>query len=155
MRAAMTCYLLYTAVDWPGTRTSFITCCFLALESTGATMRKARLRLLGCLIGGLLGFLSILCLISHMETIVSLALLTAAVSALAGWVAAGSQRIACAGLQIAFAFYLSIFQGFAPATGFDVIRDRIAGIVLGIFVLALVYRYLWPDAVQASTEATD
>jgi multidrug resistance protein MdtO len=64
---------------------------------------------------------------------------------LAERIAAGSQRIAYAGLQIAFAFYLAIFQGFAPGTDLDVIRDRIAGIVLGIVVTTVVFRYLWPE----------
>ena len=72
-------------------------------------------------------------------------LLTAAVSTIAGWVAAGSQRIAYAGLQIAFAFYLAIFQGFAPGTNLDVIRDRVAGIVLGIVVTTVFFCYLWPE----------
>jgi multidrug resistance protein MdtO len=143
--AAMMCYLIYTSLNWPGIRTALITCCFVALESTGASLRKAWLRLSGCIIGGMLGFLSLVYLVPHMETIVSLALLTAAVTALAGWVAAGSERIAYAGLQIGFAFYLSIFQGFAPATDFDVIRDRLAGIILGIVVLSLVFHYLWPE----------
>jgi multidrug resistance protein MdtO len=145
--AAMTCYFIYTGVDWSGIHTSFITCCFIALESTGASLRKGWLRLTGCLLGGGLGFLAILHLVPHMESIASLALLIAAVSTLAGWVAAGSERIAYAGLQIAFAFYLAIFQGFAPATDLDVIRDRIAGIILGIFVMSLVFRYLWPERV--------
>ena len=143
--AAMTCYFIYTGVDWSGIHTAFITCCFIALESTGATLRKGWLRLCGCLIGGLLGFISILFVVPHMETIASLALLTAAVSTIAGWIAAGSQRIAYAGLQIAFAFYLAIFQGFAPGTDLDVIRDRVAGIVLGIVVVSVVFRYLWPE----------
>jgi hypothetical protein len=145
--AAMTCYFIYTGVDWSGIHTAFITCSFIALESTGATMRKGWLRLTGCLIGGGLGFLSILFLVPHMETIASLVLLTAAVSAFAGWIAAGSQRIAYAGLQVAFAFYLAIFQGFSPGTDFDVIRDRIVGIVLGIVAMSLVFRYLWPERV--------
>jgi uncharacterized membrane protein YccC len=143
--AAMTCYFIYTGVDWSGIHTAFITCCFIALESTTATLRKATLRICGCLIGGALGFLSILYLVPRMETIASLALLTAAVSGLAGWIAAGSQRIAYAGLQMAFAFYLAIFQGFAPATDLDEIRDRIVGIVLGIAVITVVFRYLWPE----------
>jgi multidrug resistance protein MdtO len=143
--AAMTCYILYTGVGWSGIHTAFITCCFIALESTSATLRKATLRLCGCLIGGLLGFLAILFLVPRMETIASLALLVAAVSAAAGWVAAGSQRIAYAGLQIAFAFFLSLFQGFAPATGLDVIRDRIAGIILGIVATAVAFRYILPE----------
>jgi len=143
--AAMACYVIYTGLDWSGIHTAFITCCFIALESTGATTRKASLRLGGCIVGGLLGFGSILYLVPHMESITSLVLLIAAVSALAGWVAAGSERIAYAGLQIALAFYLSIFQGFAPATDLHAIRDRVAGIILGILVVSLVFGYLWPE----------
>ena len=143
--AAMTCYFIYTGVNWPGIHTAFITCCFIALESTGATLRKGWLRLCGCLVGGLLGFMSILFVVPHMETIASLALLIAAISTIAGWVAAGSPRIAYAGLQIAFAFYLAIFQGFAPGTDLDIIRDRVAGVVLGIVVMTIVFSYLWPE----------
>jgi Fusaric acid resistance protein family len=143
--ASMTCYFIYTGVDWSGIHTAFITCCIIALESTGATLQKGWLRLCGCLTGGLLGFISILFVVPHMETIASLVLLTAAVSTIAGWIAAGSQSIAYAGLQMAFAFYLAIFQGFAPGTKLDVIRDRIAGIVLGIVVMTVVFCYLWPE----------
>jgi uncharacterized membrane protein YccC len=143
--AAMSCYVIYMALDWPGIRTAFITCCFIALESTEATLRKARLRLAGCAIGGLLGFLSIMYLVPRMESIVSLIFLTAAGTGLAGWVAAGSQRIAYAGLQIALAFFMCIFQGFAPDTDFNKIRDRLVGIVLGIVVTSVVFQYLWPE----------
>ena len=143
--AAMSCYVIYMALDWPGIRTAFITCCFIALESTRATIRKARLRFVGCAIGGLLGFLAIMYLVPHMESIVSLAFLTAAGTALAGWVAAGSQRIAYAGLQIALAFFMCIFQGFAPDTDFNKIRNRLVGIVLGIVVTSVVFQYLWPE----------
>src|SRR4030095_1422601 len=51
--AAMSCYVLYMALDWPGISTAFVTCCFIALESTEATLRKDRLRLAGCASGGL------------------------------------------------------------------------------------------------------
>jgi multidrug resistance protein MdtO len=143
--AAMSCYILYSGLDWSGIHTAFITCCIIALENTGATMRKGWLRLTGCLTGGLLAFLAILYLIPHMESITSLVLLIAAVSAVAGWIAAGGERISYGGLQLAFAFFLGIFQGFAPGTDFDTIRDRVAGIVLGIFVSAIVFRYIWPE----------
>ena len=143
--SAMTCYVVYMSLDWPGIRTAFITCCFVALESTGATTRKSMLRLAGCALGGALGFLSLVYLVPHMESIVSLALLTAAVTALAGWIAAGSERVAYAGLQVALAFYLSVFQGFAPDTDFDTIRNRIVGIVFGIIVSSTVFRYVWPE----------
>src|SRR5881396_429792 len=92
-------------------------------------------------------------LLPHMESIVSLAFLTAAGAALAGWVAAGSERISYAGLQIALAFFMCIFQGFAPDTHFETIRNRIVGIVLGILVSAVVFQYLWPER-EAGGEKT-
>ncbi len=142
---AMTCYVIYTGLDWSGIRTAFITCCFVALESTGASIQKAGLRLAGCALGGALGFLSIVYLVPHMESIVSLALLTAAVSALAGWIAAGSERVSYAGLQLALAFFLCVYQGFAPNTQFHTIRDRVVGIVLGILVMSTVFGLVWPE----------
>ena len=57
-----------------------------------------------------------------METIASLVALVACVAAIAGWVAAGSERISYAGLQIAFAFFYSVFQGYAPDTDLDNVR---------------------------------
>jgi uncharacterized membrane protein YccC len=143
--AAMTCYILYTGLDWPGIHTALITVCFISLESIGATLHKGALRLGGCCVGGLLGFLSIMYLVPHMESITSLVLLVAAVSALAGWVAAGSERIAYGGLQIGLAFYMCLLQSFEPDTDFTKIRDRLIGIILGIIVTTLVYRYLWPE----------
>jgi hypothetical protein len=89
-----------------------------------------------------------------MESIVSLVLLVAAVSALAGWIAAGSERISYAGLQMAFAFYMCIFQGFAPDTDFDTIRDRLVGIVLGITVSSIVFHYIWREHAVDRLRAT-
>ena len=143
--AAMTCYILYSALDWPGISTSFITCCFIALGTTGATIYKSWLRLFGCLAGGVFGYLALFVFIPHMVSITSLVLLTVAVSALAGWIAAGTERISYAGLQFAFAFYLSIFQGYAPEVNLTTIRDRLAGILLGTIVSAVIFRYVWPE----------
>jgi multidrug resistance protein MdtO len=143
--AAMSCYVLYSALDWPGISTSFITCCFIALGNTGATIYKSWLRFFGCLAGGAAGYLAIFLLIPHMVSITSLVLLTVAGSALAGWIASGTERISYAGLQFAFAFYLSIFQGFDPEVNLTTIRDRVLGILLGTFISAIMFRYVWPE----------
>jgi uncharacterized membrane protein YccC len=143
--AAMFCYILYSAIDWSGIHTAFITCTFIALESTGATLHKATLRISGCLIGGLLALFSIVFLMPHMETIASLVVLVACVAAIAGWVAAGTERIAYAGLQIAFAFFYSVFQGYAPDTDLDNVRNRVVGILFGLIVTGLVFHYIWPE----------
>src|SRR5436309_12932151 len=120
--AAMFCYIVYEAIDWSGIHTALITCVFIALESTEATMYKGTLRFVGCLIGGVLALFAIVFLMPHMETIASLVVLVACVSAIAGWVAAGSERISYSWLQLAFAFFYSVFQGYAPVTVLDNVR---------------------------------
>ena len=152
--AAMFCYIVYEAIDWSGIHTAFITCTFIALESTEATLYKGSLRIVGCVIGGALALFSIVFLMPHMETIASLVVLVACASAIAGWVATGSERISYAGLQIAFAFFYSVFQGYAPDTDLDNVRNRVVGILFGLIVTGLVFQYIWPErAVERGSAA--
>jgi uncharacterized membrane protein YccC len=152
--AAMFCYVLYCGIDWSGIHTALITVIFIALESTEATLYKGMLRIVGCVIGGGFAILSIVFLIPHMETIASLIVLVAAVSAIAGWVATGSERISYAGYQIAFAFFLSMFQGYAPDTDLDKIRDRVVGILIGLAVTTFVFYYIWPERARLTPAST-
>jgi len=69
----------------------------------------------------------------------------ACASAIAGWVATGSELISYGGLQIAFAFFYSVFQGYAPDTDLDNVRNRVVGILLGLLVTGLVFQYIWPE----------
>jgi uncharacterized membrane protein YccC len=137
--------LLYSGLAWPGISTAFVTCCFVALGNTGATIYKSWLRLAGCVVGGALGYVAILEVVPYMESIVSLVMLTVVVSAAVGWVAAGSERIAYAGLQAAFAFYLCVFQGFEPGFNLTIARDRLVGIIIGTVVSGIVFRFIWPE----------
>ena len=143
--AAMFCYIVYMAIDWSGIHTALITCTFIALESTGATLHKGVLRIGGCIIGGALALFTIVFLMPHMDTIASLSVVVACASAIAGWVAAGSELISYGGLQIAFAFFYSVFQGYAPDTDLDNVRNRVVGILFGLVVTGLVFRYIWPE----------
>src|SRR5438132_2245843 len=143
--AAMFCYIFYMAIDWSGIHTALITCTFIALESTGATLHKGVLRIGGCVIGGALALFTIVFLMPHMDTIASLVVVVACASAIAGWVAAGSELISYGGLQIAFAFFYSVFQGYAPDTDLDNVRNRVVGILFGLVVTGLVFRYIWPE----------
>src|SRR6266513_828715 len=143
--AAMVCYIFYMAIDWSGIHTALITCTFIALESTGATLHKCVLRIGGCVIGGALALFTIVFLMPHMETIASLVAVVACASAIAGWVATGSELISYGGLQIAFAFFYSVFQGYAPDTDLDNVRNRVIGILFGLIVTGLVFRYIWPE----------
>ena len=143
--AAMFCYIFYMAIDWSGIHTALITCTFIALESTGATLHKGLLRIGGCVIGGTLALFTIVFLMPHMVTIASLVVVVACASAIAGWVATGSEMISYAGLQMAFAFFYSVFQGYAPDTDLDNVRNRVVGILFGLIVTGLVFQYIWPE----------
>jgi multidrug resistance protein MdtO len=144
--AVMIVYGAYTLLDWPGLRTSIVTCFFVALGSVGETVHKLTLRIAGALIGGALAGLCIVFVLPHCTDIGQLCLIVAVVSAGAAWVATSSEQLAYAGLQIAFAFFLGVLQGYAPATDLTVLRDRVAGILLGNVVITLVFSTLWPES---------
>jgi multidrug resistance protein MdtO len=144
--AIMIVYSVYTMLDWPGLRTSIVTCFFVALGSIGETVYKLLLRLSGAIIGGLIAGLSIVLLLPHFTDIGQLSALTAVVALFAGWVATSSERLSYAGLQIAFAFFLGLLQTYSPATDLTVLRDRVVGILLGNIVMTLVFSTLWPES---------
>ena len=151
--AVMIVYTIYTMLDWPGMRTSIVTCFFVALGSLGETVHKLTLRISGALIGGLIAALCIVFVLPHMTDIGQLCMLVAVVCAGAGWVATSSERLSYAGLQIAFAFFLGILQGYAPATDLTVLRDRVAGILLGNVAITLVFSLFWPESATSSLRA--
>jgi multidrug resistance protein MdtO len=144
--AVMIVYSMYTLLDWPGLRTSIVTCFFVALGSLGETVHKLTLRISGALIGGAVAGLCIVFILPHCTDIGQLCLLIAVVSAGAAWVATSSEQLAYAGMQIAFAFFLGVLQDYAPATDLTVLRDRVAGILLGNIVMTIVFSTLWPKS---------
>jgi multidrug resistance protein MdtO len=144
--AIMIVYGVYTMLDWPGLRTSIVTCFFVALGSLGETVHKLVLRISGAIIGGLIAGLSIVFVLPHFTDIGQLCALTAVVALFAGWVATSSERLSYAGLQIAFAFFLGLLQTYSPATELTVLRDRVVGILLGNVVMTLVFSGLWPES---------
>jgi multidrug resistance protein MdtO len=151
--AVMISYSIYTLLDWPGMRTAVVTCFFVALSSLGETVHKLVLRLSGAVIGGLIAGLCIVFVLPHLTDIGQLCLLIAAVSVGAAWIATSSELLSYAGLQIAFAFFLGVLQGYAPATDLTVLRDRIAGILLGNIVITIVFSSLWPQSARSGVRA--
>jgi multidrug resistance protein MdtO len=147
--AVMISYATYTLLNWPGLRTAIVTCFFVALSSLGETVHKLSLRLSGAVIGGLIAGLCIVFVLPHLTDVGQLCLLIAAVSVGAAWVATSSELLSYAGMQIAFAFFLGILQGYAPATDLTVLRDRIAGILLGNIVITIVFSSVWPQSARS------
>jgi multidrug resistance protein MdtO len=146
--AVMISYAIYSLLDWPGMRTAIVTCFFVALSSLGETVHKFVLRLSGAVIGGLIAALCIVFVLPHLTDIGQLCLLIAVVSVGAAWVATSSELLSYAGMQIAFAFFLGILQGYAPATDLTVLRDRVAGILLGNIVIAIIFSSFWPQSAR-------
>jgi multidrug resistance protein MdtO len=151
--AVMISYAIYTLLDWPGMRTAVVTCFFVALSSLGETVHKFMLRLSGAVIGGLFAALCIVFVLPHLTDIGQLCLLVAAVSVGAAWVATSSELLSYAGMQIAFAFFLGILQGYAPATDLTVLRDRVAGILLGNIVITIIFSSFWPQSAGSGVRA--
>jgi multidrug resistance protein MdtO len=147
--AVMISYAIYTLLAWPGMRTAIVTCFFVALSSLGETVHKLLLRLSGAVIGGLIAGLCIVFVLPHLTDIAQLCLLIFAVSLGAAWVATSSELLSYAGMQIAFAFFLGILQGYAPATDLTVLRDRVAGILLGNIVITIVFSSFWPQSARS------
>ncbi|MEG9439020.1 FUSC family protein, partial [Edaphobacter sp. HDX4] len=53
--AAMTCYLIYSTLSWPGIHTALITCFIVSLGTVAETVEKLKLRILGCVAGTVAG----------------------------------------------------------------------------------------------------
>jgi multidrug resistance protein MdtO len=145
--AAMFCYVLYLLLDWPGIHTIFITCYIVSLGTTAETVEKLTLRILGCFVGAASGIAAIVYLIPSVTSIGALMIVVFFGALVSAWVVAGSPRIAYAGFQIAFAFFLSVIQGSGPSFDMTTARDRVIGILLGNIVVFVLFTNVWPVSV--------
>jgi len=143
--AGMIGYIFYTASDYFGIHTIYYTPLIIALGSTGATMHKGLLRIVGCVVGGGLGLICTIWVIPRLETLGMYLFIVFCLHGLAAWVAFGSERISYVGLQIALTFDLGVLKDFGPPKEIDPIRDRLIGIMLGIFIISVVFALIWPE----------
>ncbi|MEJ0096093.1 MAG: FUSC family protein [Methylocella sp.] len=145
--AAMFCYVVYSLLDWPGIHTCLITCYIISLGTTAETVEKLTLRILGSLVGAAAGLAAIIFLMPTVTSIGALMIIVFLAALVSGWIAAGSPRISYVGFQLAFAFFLSVVQGSAPAFDMTIARDRVIGILFGNLVVAVVFTLVWPVSV--------
>ncbi|MEO9782240.1 MAG: FUSC family protein [Sedimentitalea sp.] len=145
--AAMLCYLIYTGIQWDGIHTALITCYVAALGTTGETVRKLTLRIVGCLFGAALGCAALLFVMPSLTSVGGLMLLVFGAVLIAAWVSSGNERISYCGVQIALAFLLTTLNGFGPSFEFSQAGDRIGGILLGIFVIYVIFTQFWPASI--------
>ncbi|MEK2603836.1 FUSC family protein [Burkholderia arboris] len=145
--AAIFCYLLYSQLDWSGIHTCVVTCYIVSLGSTAETVEKLTLRIFGCMAGALLGTAALVFVVPALSSVGHLMVLVFVGAWLSAWIAFGSPRIAYAGFQIAFAFFLCVIQGAGPGFDLTIARDRTIGILLGNVVVYLVFTRIWPVSI--------
>jgi multidrug resistance protein MdtO len=142
--AASICYVIYNAMEWPGISTSVTTCLLTALSTIGSSHQKQILRILGALVGGfVLGMGSQIFILPHIDSIGGFVLLFVAVTALGAWFMTSSPRLSYFGIQAALAFYLINLSEFRMQTSLEVARDRVVGILFGLFAMWLIFDQLW------------
>jgi multidrug resistance protein MdtO len=142
--AAGIAYITYNAIDWPGISTAVTTCLFTALSTIGSSRQKQVLRFTGAAAGGFLfGMGAQIFVLPYVDTIFGFTLLFVAVTAVTAWFMTSSPRLSYFGVQLGLAFYLINLQEFAVVTSLSVARDRVVGVLLGLFTMWLVFDQLW------------
>jgi multidrug resistance protein MdtO len=145
--AALFCYMLYSLLDWKGIHTCFITCYIVSLDTAAESVEKLTLRIVGALLGAAAGLGALIFLMPSLTSIGALMIVVFLGGLASAYVAAGGPRIAYAGFQIAFAFFLCVVQGASPGFDMTIARDRVIGILLGNLVSYLVLANVWPLSV--------
>jgi multidrug resistance protein MdtO len=152
--AAMFCYILYMGLAWPTLATSVTTCVLTGLSNIGASRQKQVLRFAGAILGGFVfGMGAQIFVLPYIDTIGGFVVLCAAVTAVSAWVLTSSSRLSYAGLQIALAFFLITLSEPTLNLSLSVARDRVLGVLLGIFMMWLVFERFYPR--PASDEMVD
>src|SRR5258705_567479 len=142
--AASLCYIIYHALFWPGIGTCLNTCFLTALTTIGFSHQKQVLRIMGAIVGGVvIGIGAQVFLLPYIDSIVGFTLLFIAVTIVAAWFVTCSPRLSYFGVQIAIAFYLIHLSEFRIQTSLTLARDRVVGILLGIFMMWLVFDHIW------------
>lgn len=149
--AASGSYVIYNAIAWPQISTAVTTCLLTALSTIGASRQKQVLRIAGAIVGGfVLGMGSQIFILPYLDSIGGFTVLFVFVTALSAWFLTSSPRLSYFGLQVAVAFYFINLQEFKIQTSLAVARDRVVGILAGLFMMWLVFDRLWgtPAAVE-------
>jgi multidrug resistance protein MdtO len=142
--AASIAYVIYNAIDWPGISTAVTTCLLTALSTIGSSRQKQVLRFAGAAVGGFVfGMGAQIFILPFVDTIFGFTLLFVFVTIVSAWFLTSGPRLSYFGLQVALAFYLINLQEFTVVTSLSVARDRVVGVLLGLFTMWLVFDQLW------------
>jgi multidrug resistance protein MdtO len=107
------------------------------------------------MIGGfLIGMGSQVFILPYLDSITGFTILFILVTVFSSWFMTSSPRLSYFGLQAALAFYLINLQNFAAQTSLSIARDRVVGILLGLFMMWLVFDHLWGSRAAVEMKET-
>jgi multidrug resistance protein MdtO len=131
-------------LDWAGISTAVVTCVLTALTTIGASRQKQVLRISGAIVGGFVfGMGAQIFILPHLDSIGGFTVLFVTVTIVGAWFATSSPRLSYFGVQLALAFFIVNMQEFGIETSLTFPRDRVVGILLGLFMMWLVFDQLW------------
>jgi uncharacterized membrane protein YccC len=132
--AVMLGFVIFNATDWFGIHTCMFTTLFIATPERERLLRKGALRIGGAAFGSLLALVAMVWVVPQLTDVAGFLAMVAIISLLAGWVAAGSERISYAGMQIGLAFFLGVLALPGPIYELSEARDRVIGVLLGVLL---------------------
>jgi uncharacterized membrane protein YccC len=120
-----------------------------ATPTYGATLHKMYLRITGAMIGGLVSLLTIIIVSPNFETLPVYMLVCFAVFYASAYSSLGKARMSFAGKQTGVIFAL-VFVGLSPSVNIYEPLWRMWGVLLGDFVVVMVFSSLWPEFARDS-----
>ena len=115
-----------------------------ATPTYGATLHKMYLRIAGAIIGGAVSLLAIIIVSPNFDSLPAYMLAAFAVFYPFAYSSLGNARMSYAGKQMGIIFSL-VFVGLSPSVDIYEPLWRIWGLLLGDFVVAMVFFSLWPE----------
>jgi uncharacterized membrane protein YccC len=115
-----------------------------ATPTYGATLHKMYLRIAGAIVGGAVSLLVIIIVSPNFDTLPIYMLAAFAVFYPFAYSSLGNARMSYAGKQMGVIFSL-VFVGLSPSVNIYEPLWRIWGVLLGDFVVAMVFLTLWPE----------
>lgn len=142
--AALFCYIVMRGVFWPGLSTALFTCVVTALGSSGASRQKQLLRVTGATTGSvLIGLVGQIVVLPMLDTISGFLVYFVVVLIFASWFITASPRVNYFGVQVALGFFLVNLNTPYPEYSLTASRNNIAGILLGLVAMWLIFDHLW------------
>jgi uncharacterized membrane protein YccC len=107
------------------------------------------------LVGGfVIGMGAQVFILPYIDSIAGFTVLFAAAISIGAWFATSSPRLSYFGVQVSVAFCLINLQEFRFQTSLAVARDRVIGVLLGLFIMWLFFDHLWSTPAGVEMERT-